>query len=133
MKSNRINSFVAVLSVSVVLLSFTPSSFAADSSKILNKKELKTLIATAKTPLEHQRIAGYYREEAQRLTAESKFHESIGKSYQHSALPFEAKHPYGTLGVTHCRYWAELDLKQAKEAEALSALHEDMAKAAEQK
>ncbi len=35
--------------------------------------------------------------------------------------------------LSHCRYWAELDAKQAKEADALATLHEDMAKQAEQK
>jgi hypothetical protein len=133
MKSNRINSFVAMLSVAVVLLSFIPRSIAADNLKTLNKKEINTLIATAKTPAQHRRIASYYLQEAQRLSTASKFHEAMAKSYEAQPLPFEAKHPYGTLGVSHCRYWAELDLKQAKEAEALAALHEDMAKAAEHK
>jgi hypothetical protein len=36
-------------------------------------------------------------------------------------------------GAPHCHHWAQLDAEQAKEAEALAALHEDMAKAAERK
>jgi hypothetical protein len=36
-------------------------------------------------------------------------------------------------GAQHCRRWAELFAEQAKEAEALAAMHEEMAKAAEQK
>jgi hypothetical protein len=46
----------------------------------------------------------------------------------------EAKH--GTAfaqGAPHCKRWAELSAEQAKEAEALAAMHEEMAKAAEQK
>jgi hypothetical protein len=35
--------------------------------------------------------------------------------------------------VSHCKYWADLDLRQAKEAAALAARHEEMAKEAEQK
>jgi len=36
-------------------------------------------------------------------------------------------------GAVHCRKWAELDAEQAKEADALAQMHEDMAKATEQK
>jgi hypothetical protein len=35
--------------------------------------------------------------------------------------------------ASHCRRCADLNNQQAKEAEALAALHEDMAKSAEQK
>ena len=36
-------------------------------------------------------------------------------------------------GAQHCKRWAEFSAKQAKEAEALAAIHEEMAKAAEQR
>jgi hypothetical protein len=36
-------------------------------------------------------------------------------------------------GASHCNKWAELQAKEAKEAEALATLHEDMAKTAGQK
>ena len=46
----------------------------------------------------------------------------------------EAKHgdAFGQ-GASHCKKFAELAEEQAKEADALVALHEDMAKSAEQK
>ena len=31
-------------------------------------------------------------------------------------------------GAPHCQHWAELDNEQAKEADALAALHDAMAK-----
>lgn len=36
-------------------------------------------------------------------------------------------------GASQCHKWSELQAKEAKEAEALATLHEDMAKTAGQK
>lgn len=136
MNSNRINSVVALLTLAVTLLSFVPSSFAVEAQKISNKKELKALIKTAKTPADHLRIANYYREQAAKLTASSNEHVAMAKEYakhpMFAALEAKQQASFGQ-GASHCRRWAELDQQQAKEAEALAVLHEEMAKAAEQK
>jgi hypothetical protein len=136
MKSNRINSVVALLTLAITLLSFTPSSFAVEAEKISNKKELKALIKTAKTPADHLRIANYYREQAAKLTASSNERVAMAREYSKNPVfaAVEAKQQasFGQ-GASHCRRWAELDKQQAKEAEALAAFHEDMAKSAEQK
>jgi hypothetical protein len=136
MKSNRINSFVALLTLTATLLSLIPASFAADSEKSLSKKEVKALIATAKTPAEHRRIASYYREQAVRLTANAKEHVAMAEEYAKNptfaAMETKQQASFGQ-GASHCRRWADLYNQQAKEAEALAVLHEDMAKSAEQK
>ncbi len=136
MKSNRINSLVAVLSLVAILASFIPQSYAAEAEKSLGKKEVKALIATAKTPAEHRRIANYYREEAARLTANANEHVAMAEEYAKNptfaAMEVKQKQSFEP-GDSHCRRWAELYNKQAKGAEALAALHEDMAKAAERK
>jgi len=90
---------------------------------------------TAKEPPEHLRIAVYYRQEAARLTASSKEHAELALTYAKTVPhPMVSKHgdSFG-LGAPHCKKWAELQAEEAKEAEALATLHEDMAKAAEQK
>jgi hypothetical protein len=133
MKSTKNLVSTAVLIAAVFTMSFTSVYGAAQAQKVPTTKELVTLLKSANEPPEHLRIAAYYRQEVQRLTADAKYHDEMGAAYQGRALPYESKHPYGTLGVSHCHYWAKLDLQQAKEAEALAALHEDMAKAAEQK
>jgi hypothetical protein len=127
------NSLVAELIVAVALVSFSPASFAEEKQATLSKKEFKVLLKTAKEPPEHRKIAEYYRQQAQRLIASAKYHEEMAEIYKNHPLPFEGKYPYGTVGLSHCQRWAELDREQAKEAEKLAALHEDMAKAAEQK
>lgn len=136
MKIVRPNSLMALMIFFLALSSFVPASLAAENKSVISKKELKTLLKTAREPVEHRKIAEYYRQEAQRLTASSKEHAELAAIYAKNP-PFpamEAKH--GTAfgqGAPHCNRWAQLDAEQAKEAEALAAIHEDMAKAAEQK
>lgn len=136
MQTTRMNLLAALAIIALALSSFAPVSIAEKDKPVISKKELKTLLKNAKEPVEHRKIAEYYRQEAQRLTASSKEHSELAEIYAKNP-PFpamEAKH--GTAfgqGAPHCKRWAELDAEQAKEAEALAALHEDMAKAAEQK
>lgn len=133
MKGIRINLLALLAIITMALSSFVPTS-SAQASKPITKKELKVLLKTAKEPAEHRKIAEYYRQQAQKLTAESKEHAELAEIYAKN--PFTAsvtKHSAFGQGATHCRKLAELDTEQAKEADALAALHEDMAKAAEQK
>jgi len=97
--------------------------------------ELKVLLKTAKAPADHLKIAAYYKQEAARLAQSAKEHSQLAAIYQQHPFnaALEAKHGSAVEGVSHCRRWAELASEQAKEAEALAALHEGMAKAAEQK
>ena len=126
---------LSIVAVALGLLgTFSIQSFATDQ-KPLTKKELKTLLKTAREPVEHQRIAAYYRQEASRLNASAKEHQELAGIYEKNP-PFpamESKHGASVEGVSHCKRWAELALEQAKEAEALAVLHEDMAKDAEKK
>jgi len=120
--------------MTAMLISIVPMrSVAAENSEKLSMKELKVLIATAKTPAEHRRIAAYYHHQANDLKAKAKDHEEMAAIYQKQPLSFEGKFPYGTVGYSHCRTFADLFAKQAKEAEALASFHEEMAKAAEKK
>lgn len=111
-------------------------SFAQNNNSVPTKKELKVLLKTAKEPPEHRRIAAYYRQEAARLRAEAKEHSELAAFYAEnkSFAAMEAKYgkAFGT-GESHCKTFADLAEKQAKEADALAALHDDVAKAAEQK
>lgn len=133
MKSIRINLLAVLAITAVALSSFVPIS-SAQTNKPITKKELKVLLKTAKEPAEHKRIAEYYHQQAQKLTAESKEHAELADIYAKNPFTaFATKHTAFGQGATHCRKLAELDTEQAKESEALAALHEDMAKAAEQK
>jgi|SRR5580704_273975 len=135
MKTAHRKPFALVLAL--VLASSLLSTYAAASeSQVITKKEFKTLLKTAKEPAEHRKIAAYYRQEAARLTASAKEHEELAEFYPKNP-PFPAMGAKNEMafgqGAQHCKRWAEFSAKQAKEAEALAAIHEEMAKAAEQR
>ena len=133
----RIPSTVAVLATLAVLSLVSVFSLGQDKKSFVpTRKELVTLLKTAKEPPEHRRIAAYYRQEAARLTQSAKEHSELAAIYQkrHPFAAMESKHgdAFGQ-GASHCEKFAQLATEQAKEAEALAVLHEDMAKEAEQK
>ena len=135
METSRINILVVLTIITLALSYFVPVAAAA-KNKSVSKKELKVLLRTAQEPPEHPKTAEYYRQEAQRLTTSAKEHAESAEIYaQNPPFPaMESKH--GTSfgqDAPHSHRWAQLDSEQAKEAEALAALHEDMAKTAEQK
>ena len=137
MKTVRLNSLLALMIAFLTLLSVAPAyAAAAQNSGSFGKKELKALLKTAKTPADHHRIAEYYRQRAQQLTASSKQHSELAATYAKNP-PFpalEAKHGYAFgQGATHCRYWAKRDAEEATKAEALAVRHEELAKTGEQK
>ena len=137
MKVTRLNSLIALMIVFLTLLSSPPTYAGAEEEKtILDKKELKALLKNARTPADQVRIAAYYRQKAQQLTASSKRHADLAATYAKNP-PFaalEAKH--GILfgqGDPHCRYWAKRDAEEATKADALAERHEEMAGTAAQK
>jgi hypothetical protein len=117
-------SSVLVLAVSV----FATSSQAQSNSEKLSKQQLNTLIATAKTPAEHSRIAQYYGAEAQNLLAQSKEHAQMAEQFKNNPVTNSSKHVTGT--VNHCEFLAQ-DLKESAAAmQNLALEHEQMAKVA---
>jgi hypothetical protein len=135
MKSIKNLVSTAALITALITLSFASVYTAAQDQGVPTKKEFKTLLKTAKEPPEHLKIAEYYRHQAAKLRADAKEHAELAQTYAKTVPnPMEAKHgdTFGA-GASHCKKWAELQAEEAREAEALATLHEDMAKAAEHK
>ena len=134
MKTLRINLLAALTIIALALSSFTPIAMAEKHKPVLSKKELKVLLKTAKEPPEHRKIAEYYRQEAQHLSTSSKEHAELADVYANNPTPSMVAKPWDASrqAASNCRRSSEL-LEAAKQAESLAALHEDMAKAAEQK
>lgn len=124
---------ILALVAAAVLLSSSLSMGADTKKSSLSAKEVETLIVNAKTPAEHQRIADYYHQEAQQLSAKAKEHEKMAAEYAKKPALMESKQPLWGQAASHCRHFAQLYSDESKEAEALAALHEQMAKAASQK
>jgi hypothetical protein len=90
----------------------------------LGKSELDALIATAKTPAEHARIAQDYRDQAQDFLAQSKEHAAMVAAYKTNPN-INAKNQAATIG--HCEYFAAKFNDLAVKSQELAKMHEQMA------
>lgn len=128
---NRTRVYLAVL-ITVLVLCIISQTVIAASQHRLSKKELKALIASAKTPEDHQEVADYYHAEAKRLRADAKEHKQWAEIYAKgpTGKSQEQAMTGGAPAATHCQKWADLENQEADEADALAVQHEDMAKAA---
>ena len=94
------------------------------------KKQVKALVAGAKTPEDHMKLAAYFNQEADRLEADAKGHAELADVYRQSPNTFVPKG--GGPGIfrtaEHCDSAAKSLREAAKDLRELAAEHEQMAK-----
>ena len=117
---------VTVVAVSLVLL--CSLAMAADSVPTLSKKELKTLLATAQTPADHEKIAAYYHEKAMRLDAKAQEFSAQADFLATQPAGVESKQGISCLCTSHFRHFARVYADEAKESQALATQHDEVAK-----
>jgi hypothetical protein len=96
----------------------------APATPTLGKSELDTLIATAKTPAEHERIAQDYRDQTRNYLSQAKEHEAMIAAYKASPNS-TSKNQAATIG--HCEYFAAKFNELAVKSQELAKMHEQMA------
>jgi hypothetical protein len=92
----------------------------------LSKQQLITLIAEARTPAEHQRIAQYLQAKAQDYLAQA--NEQMVAAYKANPS-LTAKSQAST--INHCEYFVQRFKDLAAKSQELAQLHEQMAEEAE--
>ena len=123
----RLVTFAVVSFVSLVLLSCAlVVGAAAETSPGLSKKELKTLLASANTPADHQRLAAYYRDKAQRLTEKAQKFSAQADQLATQPANIESKQGISCNCASHYRYFSKLYAREAKDSEMLAAQHEQL-------
>jgi len=128
---SKLTAVVMLMALSLFPLSAIGSQTVKTHTAKVTHKQLLWLIAHAETPSQHEQLATYYRRQAQRLLRQAKEHQEMAAAYPHLNA---SKHPgVRSLAAHHCEDWADLYTKQAKDAEALAAVHEKMAKEALEK
>ena len=95
------------------------------------KRQLTTLIATAKTPAEHERIARSYKASAQDYRAQAQEHEAMIAAYKSNSSVSNDKNRASTVG--HCEYFVKSLNDLAVKSDELAKLHQQMAQEAGQK
>jgi hypothetical protein len=129
----RTISIFSILSLAFVI---TVAAFGQTASaqqtkpEHFSKRQLNTLIATAKTPAEHQRIAQYYQAKAQDYLSQSKEHQQMVDAYKANPS-LTAKSQAST--INHCEYFVQTFKDLAAKSQELAQLHGQMATEAEQK
>lgn len=127
---HKLLALVAMFMIIAAALAQTPAAPQAKPEH-LSKQQLNTLIASAKTPAEHERLAQYYRAQANDYLAEAKDHESMVAAYKANPSLSNEKNRASTIG--HCEYFVKTFKELAVKSQELATLHEQMAKDAEQK
>jgi len=113
----------SVLSLAFVM---TVAAFGQTAAKPepLGKGQLNTLIATAKTPAEHHRLAVYYTAKAQDYLAQADEHQKMEAAYKANAFTND-KNRAGT--IDHCAYFVQEFKNLAAKSQELAQMHEQMA------
>jgi hypothetical protein len=89
----------------------------------LSTKELKHLIATAKSREEHLRIAAFYEEEARKLEEKKTEHTEMGAEYDKNPQRYPSKLSLGQ----HCRNLAVYYGQAEQQALELAGVHRQIA------
>ena len=117
----------------ILALSFTLTAQTQNAKPVkaesLSSKQIMALISTAKTPVEHQRIATFYQAKANQLISESQEHAQMAEAYKQNPITSSSKFAKGT--IDHCLYISKSLKDSAVKLQELAQIHEQMAKEAE--
>ena len=121
-----------VLAAAVAMLAAVISVPAGVIDKPLSKAELKDLIANARTPAAHERIAQHFEAEAVKYEADAKVHGEEASNYAaHPSSPANGQgRVYSTEMQSHCSNLESKLKEAAHEARELAAAHRGMAREA---
>lgn len=98
------------------------------ASDILGSKEVRELIAKAKTPADHQKLAKHFAAVAARWDEEAAEHGEEAKAYRSAPNASESKRPGSADTALHCDRLASAARNAATAARELARDHEKMAK-----
>ena len=120
-----------VLIASALVLGTISPAGAVEPAK-MSTKQVKELVAKAKTPGDHLKLAAWYKGEADKLEAQANDHEGLADIYKNHPAVLGSKSSVPISGsAMHCTNMAKSLRDAAKEDRELAAEHELMAKGAE--
>ena len=129
--SNRKRAAASLVVLAVVMMIAAGQALAVEAKGMLKPKEVKALVASAKTPADHLKLARHYTAMAEKHEAEAKEHEALAAEYRRQPTISDKKRPMAPDTAAHCDYYIKHCRKAAKEMRAKAADHEEMARAAE--
>ena len=123
---------ITLTAISLVLLALEVRA-AAQTPASISKKELKTLLATAKTPTDQERLAVYHRDKAQHLRTKAQEFSAQADYLATQPATIESKQGISCNCTSHYRYFSKLYAQEARDAEALAAQHDQLAQESKSK
>lgn len=116
----------AVLAVGLILLAVAvlPTIRAGAQPTTVTDDNLEQMIASAKTPAEHEAIAAYFEQEAAEAKKKAELHKGTAETYR------KLKISKPVYMAEMCDVIATSFRKAATDAESLAKMHHKMAKAA---
>jgi len=131
MKTTKRKVQMALTIISLTFLVLLAAGYSAAGQRpSLSRKEVKALIASAKTKEDHLNLAEFYKTEVARPQAEATDHDEMAEMYRKNPSPMAVKHPEA-IGEGHCKEIARRFRESASKAQELATMHEEMAKAAQ--
>jgi hypothetical protein len=121
-----------VVLFSAIALAVSVAASAAPTPKstdLLTSKQVKELVANAKTPADHTKLSKHFAALAAKYEADAAEHTADAQAYRKNPTFMESKNPSGPGTAAHCDRFAELTREAAKEARELATAHEHMAAA----
>lgn len=129
--NRRLDRGLTAALVMVSILTVAAGTAAAVEPKgALKPKEVKALVANAKSPADHLKLARHFTAMAEKHEAEAKEHDELAAEYSRNPQ-MRGKMPMAPNTAEHCRYFAEHCRNAAKQMRSMAADHEAIAKAAQ--
>jgi hypothetical protein len=125
---NGSRTVAASMVLAVVMVISAGQALAIGPKDELKPNEVRALVANAKTPADHMKLAHHYTAMAAKHEAEAQEHEALAAEYTKNPELGGDKHPMGPNTAEHCKFFAEHCREAAKEMKAMAAAHEEMAK-----
>lgn len=122
MKSFRFLALALAMSLPLLAQTSTTSPTAGEK---LSKSEIRSLVATASTAEQHNRLARYFAAESRRYAAEAQDHIFMEGQYRKNPMMNNNKRSQATVG--HCDYIAKSLNEASVQASELAKMHEAMA------
>lgn len=116
------------IGLAVVMLMSVIQAPAVESHGEMTSKQVKSLVATAKTPSDHMKLAHHYTAMAAKHEEEARDHDELAAEYSRSPQFGASKHPMAQNSAEHCKFMADHCRNAAKEMRAMAAMHEEMSK-----
>ena len=120
---------LALSALALLTFAETGSSQTATANpNLLPSKQVRELVANAKTSDDHAKLARHFLALAEKYEADAADHKAFAEAYRKAPTSSETKRPGGPDTAAHCDRFAKLAADAANEARALAAMHERMAK-----